>query len=167
PGQAGETGNQGGPKSPAPLPGGGDAGRAQPASDQAGNRPLAPDQGPDGAAGPSPGGGPALRAPQPGAADRPLGGRTQLQAPHHGRASGVQGAAPPGQALGRLPGCFSFQLEKGKAQTLSWRLDRKSTRLNSSHVKISYAVFCLKKKKKNQVIKYEHLNELSQLRHNI
>src|SRR5207302_10559322 len=29
----------------------------------------------------------------------------------------------------------------------SVRLDRKSTRLNSSHVKISYAVFCLKKKK--------------------
>src|SRR5690606_40805656 len=28
-------------------------------------------------------------------------------------------------------------------------LDRKSTRLNSSHVKISYAVFCLKKKKKD------------------
>src|SRR5204863_741909 len=27
-------------------------------------------------------------------------------------------------------------------------LDRKSTRLNSSHVEISYAVFCLKKKKK-------------------
>src|SRR5699024_11362711 len=27
------------------------------------------------------------------------------------------------------------------------RLDRKSTRLNSSHVSISYAVFCLKKKK--------------------
>src|SRR5690606_41670118 len=30
-------------------------------------------------------------------------------------------------------------------------LDRKSTRLNSSHVKISYAVFCLKKKKINHV----------------
>src|SRR5215469_17829130 len=28
--------------------------------------------------------------------------------------------------------------------------DRKSTRLNSSHVEISYAVFCLKKKKKKQ-----------------
>src|SRR2546430_17544049 len=28
-------------------------------------------------------------------------------------------------------------------------LDRKSTRLNSSHSQISYAVFCLKKKKKN------------------
>src|SRR5690606_39715675 len=35
------------------------------------------------------------------------------------------------------------------AQCLTRRLviDRKSTRLNSSHVKISYAVFCLKKKK--------------------
>src|SRR5690606_41680131 len=31
-----------------------------------------------------------------------------------------------------------------------WYLDRKSTRLNSSHVKISYAVFCLKKKKRQQ-----------------
>src|SRR5690606_5809526 len=31
--------------------------------------------------------------------------------------------------------------------------DRKSTRLNSSHVKISYAVFCLKKKKKT-IIEY-------------
>src|SRR5437899_5478853 len=29
------------------------------------------------------------------------------------------------------------------------RVDRKSTRLNSSHLGISYAVFCLKKKKKN------------------
>src|SRR5437667_5788260 len=30
------------------------------------------------------------------------------------------------------------------------RQDRKSTRLNSSHITISYAVFCLKKKKKNK-----------------
>src|SRR3712207_9102678 len=30
---------------------------------------------------------------------------------------------------------------------LLWCLDRKSTRLNSSHANISYAVFCLKKKK--------------------
>src|SRR5436309_6978091 len=36
------------------------------------------------------------------------------------------------------------------------RRDRKSTRLNSSHVKISYAVFCLKKKKK---ITNQHLND--------
>src|SRR5690554_6987176 len=31
----------------------------------------------------------------------------------------------------------------------NYPIDRKSTRLNSSHVRISYAVFCLKKKKKN------------------
>src|SRR3712207_7951269 len=30
--------------------------------------------------------------------------------------------------------------------------DRKSTRLNSSHANISYAVFCLKKKKKNKLL---------------
>src|SRR5690625_5692450 len=30
-------------------------------------------------------------------------------------------------------------------------VDRKSTRLNSSHVAISYAVFCLKKKKKHKI----------------
>src|SRR3712207_8621531 len=30
-------------------------------------------------------------------------------------------------------------------------VDRKSTRLNSSHANISYAVFCLKKKKKNLI----------------
>src|SRR5947199_8061004 len=33
---------------------------------------------------------------------------------------------------------------------LDERLDRKSTRLNSSHLGISYAVFCLKKKKKKK-----------------
>src|SRR5690606_9380514 len=33
------------------------------------------------------------------------------------------------------------------AKAYSSEIDRKSTRLNSSHVKISYAVFCLKKKK--------------------
>src|SRR5207249_12295698 len=37
----------------------------------------------------------------------------------------------------------------GKWNTLGMR-DRKSTRLNSSHVSISYAVFCLKKKTKSK-----------------
>src|SRR5690625_6288129 len=37
-----------------------------------------------------------------------------------------------------------------------WSQDRKSTRLNSSHVAISYAVFCLKKKKvKDLAIKFD------------
>src|SRR5256885_2787366 len=34
----------------------------------------------------------------------------------------------------------------------TWTQDRKSTRLNSSHLVISYAVFCLKKKKKSTAI---------------
>src|SRR3712207_7478882 len=37
-------------------------------------------------------------------------------------------------------------------------LDRKSTRLNSSHANISYAVFCLKKKK-TKIIIYTNTNE--------
>src|SRR5436309_7786442 len=36
-----------------------------------------------------------------------------------------------------------------RGRTAGSSSDRKSTRLNSSHVKISYAVFCLKKKKKH------------------
>src|SRR5690606_40704581 len=38
-------------------------------------------------------------------------------------------------------------IERVAGYRQAWPLDRKSTRLNSSHVKISYAVFCLKKKK--------------------
>src|SRR3712207_8599797 len=36
--------------------------------------------------------------------------------------------------------------------------DRKSTRLNSSHANISYAVFCLKKKKKKHIVHNIHNN---------
>src|SRR2546426_10793943 len=52
------------------------------------------------------------------------------------------------QALVALPQPFSQLLEI----TVRAQLDRKSTRLNSSHLVISYAVFCLKKKKKNTVM---------------
>src|SRR5690349_23709400 len=38
----------------------------------------------------------------------------------------------------------------GSASAARHRRDRKSTRLNSSHVEISYAVFCLKKKKRKK-----------------
>src|SRR2546430_4124350 len=41
------------------------------------------------------------------------------------------------------------------------RLDRKSTRLNSSHSQISYAVFCLKKKKKNRKYIISHKNSVT------
>src|SRR5690606_41798527 len=45
-------------------------------------------------------------------------------------------------------GSYQFFIKQlaGKDQYVVQDLDRKSTRLNSSHVKISYAVFCLKKK---------------------
>src|SRR5690606_18242920 len=49
---------------------------------------------------------------------------------------------------------YEIELQLGKTdeshiiRTIEyWDIDRKGTRLNSSHVKISYAVFCLKKKK--------------------
>src|SRR5438874_10090670 len=38
------------------------------------------------------------------------------------------------------------EVAKFRAARRMWARDRKSTRLNSSHVEISYAVFCLKKK---------------------
>src|SRR3712207_8451026 len=39
-----------------------------------------------------------------------------------------------------------FASKKGAFQCIAYMQDRKSTRLNSSHANISYAVFCLKKK---------------------
>src|SRR3989440_2262476 len=44
-----------------------------------------------------------------------------------------------------------WQLAQNRQERIG-KLDRKSTRLNSSHDQISYAVFCLKKKKKHTKI---------------
>src|SRR5256885_12664883 len=50
---------------------------------------------------------------------------------------------------GHRPGVEPLQGDVDRAgQVVAFELDRKSTRLNSSHLVISYAVFCLKKKKK-------------------
>src|SRR2546430_7016182 len=51
----------------------------------------------------------------------------------------------PGAWVREFPGL------RGRARRQGAPLDRKSTRLNSSHSQISYAVFCLKKKKKSEV----------------
>src|SRR5256885_2460757 len=48
-----------------------------------------------------------------------------------------------------LGGQRQRQVGRGRALAHAALADRKSTRLNSSHLVISYAVFCLKKKKKN------------------
>src|SRR5690606_41392492 len=64
--------------------------------------------------------------------------------------SGV-GTMPSGSVTRRAALSASLPTERTRAgawRGSSMRPDRKSTRLNSSHVKISYAVFCLKKKKK-------------------
>src|SRR5258705_555932 len=47
----------------------------------------------------------------------------------------------------------TFYDQRGGGIETSFKGDRKSTRLNSSHLGISYAVFCLKKKKRQ---KYSH-----------
>src|SRR5690242_21459057 len=52
----------------------------------------------------------------------------------------------PGVSLEWALDAFAALREQGK-------VDRKSTRLNSSHMSISYAVFCLKKKKKQKKAK--------------
>src|SRR5258708_31144951 len=47
--------------------------------------------------------------------------------------------------------CIKLVLQRVQVQHVGCRIgDRKSTRLNSSHQIISYAVFCLKKKKNNK-----------------
>src|SRR5438874_10772678 len=52
--------------------------------------------------------------------------------------------AGAGRALVEV--CEAFAVDLLEAPYRAGELDRKSTRLNSSHVEISYAVFCLKKK---------------------
>src|SRR2546430_10006106 len=47
------------------------------------------------------------------------------------------------------PDCRLVRLDSGLTAMKPGLRDRKSTRLNSSHSQISYAVFCLKKKKKH------------------
>src|SRR3989442_8884321 len=81
----------------------------------------------------------------------PLRGRERLErgCTREGRRQGVRAAGnqrddPPEDQDGR--GGVSRRAQ-----------DRKSTRLNSSHVRISYAVFCLKKKKK-KTCRREHTN---------
>src|SRR3989442_5815813 len=48
---------------------------------------------------------------------------------------------------------FADKTGKDERKDIKNKRDRKSTRLNSSHVRISYAVFCLKKKKKSTDIR--------------
>src|SRR5690554_7149838 len=80
--------------------------------------------------------------------DRGSGSARAGGAGQAGSATGTGSAARTGSARlgsGRAAGAL------GGSRPASRAKDRKSTRLNSSHVRISYAVFCLKKKKKTNL----------------
>src|SRR5258707_2139798 len=59
-----------------------------------------------------------------------------------GGATAVSAVCPAG-----TPGAPSTEVQQSSGRRELTEKDRKSTRLNSSHANISYAVFCLKKKK--------------------
>src|SRR5690349_23996814 len=78
---------------------------------------------------------------------------TGSQASTFGHRRGIYSAIPSGypHSIGDRRSHFKKGYRLGE--------DRKSTRLNSSHVEISYAVFCLKKKKKQNNDIYEQRTE--------
>src|SRR3712207_6974758 len=69
----------------------------------------------------------------------------RVRAEHRALGEGRVGGAPAARVGDRI----DERLEAQAADVA--RGDRKSTRLNSSHANISYAVFCLKKKKINNI----------------
>src|SRR5438067_9603258 len=67
---------------------------------------------------------------------------------------GAQGRGIDIAAIARLPSLGEdLAVHGAEPDKRAERTDRKSTRLNSSHVSISYAVFCLKKKNKQNIYK--------------
>src|SRR5947209_11820606 len=81
---------------------------------------------------------PASPEPLPGMAEAADATRTAPTAP-------LPGAPGNGQKVPSFATSFTFDTLLARSAQADWK-DRKSTRLNSSHANISYAVFCLKKK---------------------
>src|SRR5690606_42069704 len=75
---------------------------------------------------------------------------TAQREPAHGKGAqhARHGSGLHAAAVQPTPRPVAGQVEVAELAGVVGREDRKSTRLNSSHVKISYAVFCLKKKNK-------------------
>src|SRR3712207_8868177 len=71
---------------------------------------------------------------------------------------------PAARVVATLPPNADFSLTRRAARRrrrpVARVADRKSTRLNSSHANISYAVFCLKKKKVQAFVQYAHAGSL-------
>src|SRR2546430_12872958 len=78
-----------------------------------------------------------------------------------------QASPPSGLGSGGSSALSSFRSNETSDRCSALVRDRKSTRLNSSHSQISYAVFCLKKKKKtrkeyiNKPRHYQHIHGTS------
>src|SRR2546427_2038354 len=66
------------------------------------------------------------------------------------RLNGAKASARQGATASARWHCWARTTRRNQWSFGSGWRDRKSTRLNSSHSQISYAVFCLKKKKKNR-----------------
>src|SRR5690242_21444995 len=92
------------------------------------------------------------------------GGLVGLERSFHGRAAGLRTYAlvsfasallvGVAQSLSPAPGDGNINVARViQGIVTGIGLDRKSTRLNSSHMSISYAVFCLKKKKRELAVR--------------
>src|SRR5688572_32374512 len=94
--------------------------------------------------------------PRPVETSQPIASTSADCSPHHAAAHDRAAAADEiAQVLTEEHGAALRLTELCEATHVAtksgrWSEDRKSTRLNSSHSQISYAVFCLKKKKKQQ-----------------
>src|SRR6266508_5173228 len=81
---------------------------------------------------------------------RAFSSRSSKWSPACSRMKRTRSSASAAVAIRNVPGGCPGSWSAPATATVSARRDRKSTRLNSSHVAISYAVFCLKKKKEEQ-----------------
>src|SRR2546422_7730932 len=81
--------------------------------------------------------------------------------PHPHEETGARRIAPPSSLARRVTGSGPYT---ARISGCSPR-DRKSTRLNSSHGYISYAVFCLKKKKRNNAAEPTEYPQIAALTH--
>src|SRR5215510_4878521 len=85
----------------------------------------------------------SVRSTQPGPFDAFFG-----HGPHRSTLFWLMPISTESWSKAHTPGALPSRPPELTRMTLALLVDRKSTRLNSSHVAISYAVFCLKKKKK-------------------